>query len=40
MERNRDRNNAGLGAANLGAMDEVYAEYVEKYGQDNADSTS
>ncbi|WP_119071826.1 DUF1638 domain-containing protein [Aggregatilinea lenta] len=37
MERNRDANASGLGAMNLGEMDEVYAEYVEKYGQDNAD---
>ncbi len=37
MERNRDLNAAGLGAMNLGVMEEVYAEYVEKYGQDNAD---
>lgn len=37
MERNEPGSNVGLGAANLGAMDEVYEEYVEKYGQDNAD---
>ncbi len=37
MERNRDANAAGLGAANLGEMDDVYEDYVEKYGQDNAD---
>lgn len=37
MERNRDLNAAGLGAMNLGVMEEVYADYVEKYGQDNAD---
>ncbi len=37
MERNEPGSNVGLGAANLGAMDEIYEEYVEKYGQDNAD---
>lgn len=37
MERNRDANAVALGAANLGEMDDVYADYVEKYGQDNAD---
>lgn len=37
MERNEPGLNAGLGASNLAAMDEVYEKYVEKYGQDNAD---
>lgn len=37
MERHKGGANAGLGAANLGVMDEVYEEYVTKYGQDNAD---
>ncbi|RPI98961.1 MAG: DUF1638 domain-containing protein, partial [Chloroflexi bacterium] len=37
MERNEPGGNIGLGATNLGIMDEVYADYVEKYGQDNAD---
>ncbi len=37
LERHRDGDNAGLGATNLGVMDEVYQEYVAKYGQDNAD---
>jgi len=37
MERNVDGASVGLGAATIGAMEEVYAEYVEKYGQDNAD---
>lgn len=27
----------GLGAANAGVMEDLYKEYVEKYGQDNAD---
>ncbi len=37
LERSEPGSNAGLGATNLGAMDDVYEEYVEKYGQDNAD---
>ncbi len=37
MEHNEPNGNIGLGSTNLGIMDEVYAEYVEKYGQDNAD---
>lgn len=37
MERNDPGDNAGLGAMNIGLMDEVYEQYVEKYGQDNAD---
>ncbi len=37
MERSADGASVGLGAATIGAMDEVYAEYVRKYGQDNAD---
>ncbi len=37
MERNADGASVGLGAATIGAMDEVYAGYVHKYGQDNAD---
>jgi len=32
-----DGQSVTLGAANLGVMDEVYQEYVEKYGQENAD---
>jgi hypothetical protein len=31
------KSNAGLGAALPGVMDDVYEEYVQKYGQDNAD---
>ncbi|NLE51573.1 MAG: DUF1638 domain-containing protein [Chloroflexi bacterium] len=37
MERNADSASLGLGAATIGAMDDVYEEYVQKYGQDNAD---
>jgi len=37
MERNADSASLGLGAATIGAMDEIYEEYVQKYGQDNAD---
>lgn len=37
MERSADGASVGLGAATIGAMDEIYAEYVRKYGQDNAD---
>ncbi len=36
LERNSGKMD-GLGAANLGQIDEVYEEYVAKYGQDNAD---
>jgi hypothetical protein len=37
LERNEAGSNVGLGALNLGVMDEVYDDYVRKYGQDNAD---
>lgn len=37
MERSEPGSNAGLGATQIGVMDEVYEEYVAKYGQDNAD---
>lgn len=37
MERNEPGSNVALGASALGEMDEVYDEYVAKYGQDNAD---
>jgi hypothetical protein len=37
LERNDPGANVGLGATNIGMMDEVYQDYVEKYGQDNAD---
>ena len=38
MERNEPGSNVGLGATTIeDDMDGVYAEYVEKYGQDNAD---
>jgi hypothetical protein len=37
LERNDPGSNAGLGATDIGVMDDVYQEYVEKYGQDNAD---
>jgi len=37
MERNEPGSNIALGAAQLDVMDEVYEEYVEKYGKDNAD---
>lgn len=33
----RSKSNAGLGASLIGTMDDVYDQYVEKYGQDNAD---
>jgi hypothetical protein len=36
LERNEGKLD-GLGAANIGEMDRVYEEYVEKYGKDNAD---
>lgn len=36
-ERSRDNPYAGLGAAHLGQMGQLYQEYVQKYGQDNAD---
>lgn len=37
MERNTPGANAGIGASATANMDEVYQDYVEKYGQDNAD---
>jgi hypothetical protein len=37
MERGEPGSYAGLGATNLGLLDEVYDDYVQKYGQDNAD---
>ncbi len=37
MERNEPGSNGGLGASNIGTMDEIYEQYVEKYGQENAD---
>lgn len=37
MERNEPGSNVALGAASLGAMDDVYEDYVKKFGQDNAD---
>lgn len=37
MERNEPGSNVVLGAASLGEMDQVYEEYVQKFGQDNAD---
>lgn len=37
LERSGNGASVGLGAATIGAMDEIYAEYVRKYGQDNAD---
>jgi len=37
MERGEPGSNVALGASNIGAMDEVYEEYVAKYGQENAD---
>lgn len=37
MERNTPGANSGLGASTLETMDSVYQEYVEKYGEDNAD---
>lgn len=33
----RSKSNAGLGASLMGAIDDVYEQYVEKYGKDNAD---
>ncbi len=37
LERLEPGSNVALGAAQLGLIDEVYEEYVAKYGQDNAD---
>ena len=37
MERNEPGSNVALGATTLGEMDDVYDDYVEKYGKDNAD---
>jgi hypothetical protein len=37
LERSEPGPNVGLGATTIGNMDDVYEEYVEKYGQDNAD---
>lgn len=37
MERNEPGSNVALGAITLANMDEVYDEYVEKYGKENAD---
>lgn len=37
LEHNKPGSNAGLGAANLGLMQELYEEYVQKFGQENAD---
>lgn len=37
MERNAPGSNVALGASSIGAMDEVYEEYVQKYGKENAD---
>ncbi|MBN2306054.1 MAG: DUF1638 domain-containing protein [Anaerolineae bacterium] len=37
MERNKPGSNMGLGASSLDKIDGVYEQYVEKYGQDNAD---
>lgn len=37
LERLEPGSNVALGATDLGALDEVYEEYIEKYGQDNAD---
>ena len=37
LERSTDGANVALGAASLGLMDDVYEDYVAKYGQDNAD---
>jgi hypothetical protein len=37
LERSDPGSNVGLGATNIGIMDDVYQQYVEKYGQDNAD---
>jgi hypothetical protein len=36
MERNKD-GSVELGAASLGLRDDLYEEYVQKYGKDNAD---
>ncbi len=33
----RSKSSAGLGASLMGVIDDVYEQYVEKYGQDNAD---
>jgi hypothetical protein len=37
MERLEPGSTVALGASNIDVMDDVYEEYVEKYGQDNAD---
>jgi hypothetical protein len=37
VERNEDQNSVALGTANLELTETVYQEYVEKYGQENAD---
>ncbi|MBI5959811.1 MAG: DUF1638 domain-containing protein [Chloroflexi bacterium] len=37
VERNNDQNSVALGTANLEMTETVYQDYVEKYGQDNAD---
>jgi hypothetical protein len=37
LERSDPGSAAGLGAANPGIMESLYEEYVQKYGQDNAD---
>jgi len=37
LERNPPDSNAALGAANLGVMEDLYEQYVQKFGKDNAD---
>jgi hypothetical protein len=37
MERSEPGSNVALGSTNLDVLDDVYAEYVQKYGKDNAD---
>jgi hypothetical protein len=37
LERSEPGSAAGLGAANPGMMESLYEQYVQKYGQDNAD---
>ena len=37
MERNESGSQVALGAASIGLSEELYNQYVEKYGKDNAD---
>ncbi len=37
LERSPPDSNAALGAANLGVMEDLYEQYIQKFGKDNAD---